>query len=69
MPFFKRFIPDLGVVYVPFAALVLTFSTNAVNLTDGLDGLAISVFAVAAAAFTALVVRLDARGVRRTTCS
>ena len=54
-PFFKRFIPDLGVLYVPFAALVLTFSTNAVNLTDGLDGLAISVFTVAAAAFTALV--------------
>jgi phospho-N-acetylmuramoyl-pentapeptide-transferase len=53
-PFFKRLIPDLGVMYVPFAALVLTFSTNAVNLTDGLDGLAISVFAVAAAAFTAL---------------
>jgi phospho-N-acetylmuramoyl-pentapeptide-transferase len=53
-PFFKRLIPDLGVMYVPFAALVLAFSTNAVNLTDGLDGLAISVFAVAAAAFTAL---------------
>jgi phospho-N-acetylmuramoyl-pentapeptide-transferase len=43
-PFFKRLIPDLG----------LFFATNAVNLTDGLDGLAISVFAVAAAAFTAL---------------
>jgi phospho-N-acetylmuramoyl-pentapeptide-transferase len=53
-PFFKRLIPDLGLMYVPFAALVLTFTTNAVNLTDGLDGLAISVFAVAAAAFTAL---------------
>jgi phospho-N-acetylmuramoyl-pentapeptide-transferase len=53
-PFFKRFIPDLGLVYVPFAALVLAFTTNAVNLTDGLDGLAISVFAVAAGAFTAL---------------
>jgi phospho-N-acetylmuramoyl-pentapeptide-transferase len=53
-PFFKRFIPYLGMMYVPFAALVLTFTTNAVNLTDGLDGLAISVFAVAAAAVTAL---------------
>ncbi len=53
-PFFKNFIPDLGVLYIPFAALVLTFSTNAVNLTDGLDGLAISVFTVSAAAFTAL---------------
>ena len=33
---------------------VLVSATNAVNLTDGLDGLAISAFAVAAAAFTAL---------------
>jgi phospho-N-acetylmuramoyl-pentapeptide-transferase len=53
-PFFKRFIPDIGWVYIPFAALVLVGATNAVNLTDGLDGLAISVFSVAAAAFTAL---------------
>jgi len=53
-PFFKRAVPDLGWLYVPFAVLVLVGSTNAVNLTDGLDGLAISVFAVAAAAFTAL---------------
>jgi phospho-N-acetylmuramoyl-pentapeptide-transferase len=54
IPFFKTFIPDLGYLYVAFAALVLVFSSNAVNLTDGLDGLAISVFAVAAATFTAL---------------
>jgi len=53
-PFFKRLIPDLGLFYIPFAAFVLVGSTNAVNLTDGLDGLAISVFAVSAAAFTAL---------------
>ena len=53
-PFFKRFIPDIGWFYVLFAALVLVGATNAVNLTDGLDGLAISVFSVAAAAFTAL---------------
>jgi phospho-N-acetylmuramoyl-pentapeptide-transferase len=53
-PFFKRFIPDIGWFYIPFAALVLVGATNAVNLTDGLDGLAISVFSVAAAAFTAL---------------
>jgi phospho-N-acetylmuramoyl-pentapeptide-transferase len=53
-PFFKRLIPELGAMYVLFAALVLVGSTHAVNLTDGLDGLAISVFAVAAAAFTAL---------------
>ena len=53
-PFFKRLIPDLGWFYMLFAAFVLVGATNAVNLTDGLDGLAISVFAVSAAAFTAL---------------
>jgi phospho-N-acetylmuramoyl-pentapeptide-transferase len=53
-PFFKTLIPDLGWVYVPFAVLVLVGASNAVNLTDGLDGLAIGTFAIAAAAFTAL---------------
>jgi len=53
-PFFKQLIPDLGWGYVPFAVLLLTGASNAVNLTDGLDGLAISTFAVAAACFTAL---------------
>jgi phospho-N-acetylmuramoyl-pentapeptide-transferase len=53
-PFFKNLIPDLGVGYVLFAVLVLVCTTNAVNLTDGLDGLAISTFGVAAAAYTAL---------------
>ena len=53
-PFFKGLMPDLGWLYVPFAVLVLVGASNAVNLTDGLDGLAISVFTVAAVAFTAL---------------
>jgi phospho-N-acetylmuramoyl-pentapeptide-transferase len=53
-PFFKQLIPDLGWGYVPFAVLVLVGASNAVNLTDGLDGLASSTFAVAAAAYTAL---------------
>lgn len=53
-PFFKQLIPDLGWFYVPFAVFVLVAWSNAVNLTDGLDGLAISVFAVAAACLTAL---------------
>ena len=53
-PFVKQWIPDLGWFYVPFAAFVLVAWSNAVNLTDGLDGLAISTFAVAAACFTAL---------------
>jgi phospho-N-acetylmuramoyl-pentapeptide-transferase len=53
-PFFKRLIPDLGWMYVPLAVLVLVGASNAVNLTDGLDGLAISAFSVAAATYTAL---------------
>jgi phospho-N-acetylmuramoyl-pentapeptide-transferase len=53
-PFFKTWIPDIGPFYVPFAALVLVGATHSVNLTDGLDGLAISVFGIAAAAYTAL---------------
>ncbi len=53
-PFFKNLIPDLGWFYVAFTVVVLVGASNAVNLTDGLDGLAISTFAVSAAAFTAL---------------
>jgi phospho-N-acetylmuramoyl-pentapeptide-transferase len=53
-PFFKNLIPDLGLGYVAFAVVVLVGASNAVNLTDGLDGLAISLFAISAAAYTAL---------------
>jgi phospho-N-acetylmuramoyl-pentapeptide-transferase len=53
-PFFKQVVPDLGVLYVVFAILLLALSSNAVNLTDGLDGLAIGTTLVAAAAFTGL---------------
>lgn len=41
IPFFKDVQPDLGLLYIPFAALVMVGASNAVNLTDGLDGLAI----------------------------
>jgi len=53
-PFFKRLIPDLGWLYVPFTVFWLVAWSNTVNLTDGLDGLAISMVVIAAAAFTAL---------------
>ncbi|MBA2353475.1 MAG: phospho-N-acetylmuramoyl-pentapeptide-transferase [Acidobacteria bacterium] len=53
-PFFKNLIPDLGYFYLAFSGFVLVAWSNAVNLTDGLDGLAISTFAVTAATFTAL---------------
>lgn len=40
VPFFKNIRPDLGWFYVVFAILVIVGASNAVNLTDGLDGLA-----------------------------
>jgi phospho-N-acetylmuramoyl-pentapeptide-transferase len=40
-PFFKDLSLDLGLVFIPFAAFVIVGSSNAVNLTDGLDGLAV----------------------------
>jgi phospho-N-acetylmuramoyl-pentapeptide-transferase len=53
-PFFKRLILDLGAFYIPFVAVVLVGSSNAVNLTDGLDGLAIGAFGVAAGTYALL---------------
>ena len=41
VPFFKNVTPDLGWLFVPFVYFVIVGSSNAVNLTDGLDGLAI----------------------------
>jgi phospho-N-acetylmuramoyl-pentapeptide-transferase len=50
-PFFKNLVVDLGLFYVPFVVFVLVGSSNAVNLTDGLDGLAIGAAGVAAATY------------------
>jgi phospho-N-acetylmuramoyl-pentapeptide-transferase len=54
LPFFKSAFPDLGLFYIPFVILVITATSNAVNFADGLDGLAIGMFAFAAAAFAGL---------------
>ena len=51
LPFFKSVLLDLGVFYYVFAAVVMVGASNAVNLTDGLDGLAIVPVAIAAACF------------------
>jgi phospho-N-acetylmuramoyl-pentapeptide-transferase len=50
-PFFKRFHPDLWIWFIPFAAIVIVGASNAVNLTDGLDGLAIGPVAINAATY------------------
>ncbi|MEE4363730.1 MAG: phospho-N-acetylmuramoyl-pentapeptide-transferase [Desulfotignum sp.] len=51
IPFFKNFSPDLGIWYIPFACLVIVGTSNAVNLTDGLDGLAIGPYIVASVTY------------------
>jgi len=50
IPFLKRTVMDLGWLYLPFVVLVITGSSNAVNLADGLDGLAAGMTAFAAVA-------------------
>jgi len=50
-PFFKGLNPDLGWAYIPFAMLVIIGASNAVNLTDGLDGLAIGPVIIAAGTY------------------
>ena len=54
VPFFKAVNPDLGWIYPAWVVLVLVGSSNAVNLTDGLDGLAIGSFLVCSTTFTIL---------------
>jgi phospho-N-acetylmuramoyl-pentapeptide-transferase len=52
IPFFKESLLDFGIFYIPMVVLVITGTSNAVNLTDGLDGLAIGLVGIAALAFT-----------------
>ncbi len=51
LPFFKKVMPDLDNWYILFSVLVIVGSANAVNLTDGLDGLAIGPVLIASATF------------------
>jgi len=53
-PFLKQINPDLGWGYILFACFVIVGTSNAVNLTDGLDGLAIGPVTVAAATYVVL---------------
>ena len=51
-PFFKNLILPLGIFFIPFALIVIVGSSNAVNLTDGLDGLATVPVMLVALSFT-----------------
>lgn len=55
VPFFKKWLFDIGWFYIPFSVLVIVGSSNAVNLTDGIDGLAIGLVGIAALANMLLV--------------
>jgi len=54
IPFLKAMTIDLGIFYIPFALFVIIGACNAVNLTDGLDGLAIGCVLIAALGLGAL---------------
>ncbi len=54
VPFFKDFTPHLGWAYVPLAAFVIVAASNGVNLTDGLDGLAIGPVMITSGTFLIL---------------
>ncbi len=54
VPFFKFSYVDFGWLFIPFVIFVITASSNAVNLTDGLDGLASGLVAIAALTFAGL---------------
>jgi phospho-N-acetylmuramoyl-pentapeptide-transferase len=55
LPFVKDVLLPLGFGYLPFVVLVLLGASNAVNLTDGLDGLAVGAMAIAASTYTVFV--------------
>jgi len=54
VPFFKGFMPDLGAFYILLVIFVIVGTSNAVNLTDGLDGLATGPVLISAGAFMVL---------------
>jgi phospho-N-acetylmuramoyl-pentapeptide-transferase len=54
VPFLKNYVIDFGWLYIPFVVFVITAMSNAVNLTDGLDGLAIGITGIIALAFAGI---------------
>ncbi len=63
MPFLKDVHPDLGLWYIPFGALVVVGAANAVNLTDGLDGLAIGPVMIAGGTYCIFAYVTGHRGI------
>lgn len=63
IPFFKNSITLPAIVYIPFTILVMLATTNAINLTDGVDGLATSVTLAIVTAITVISIILDVKEV------
>ena len=61
IPFLKQYIFLPGIIYVPFAILVMLATTNAVNLTDGIDGLSTSISAIITTCLTVIAIILDVK--------
>ena len=62
VPFFKKWLINIGLLYIPFSIIVMVGASNAVNLTDGIDGLAIGLVAIATLATGVLVYISGHRG-------
>lgn len=58
VPFFKDYLLDLGVFYIPFMVFVVVGTVNSVNLTDGLDGLASGVTLIVAFFFAIIAMKM-----------
>ena len=54
LPFFKDYEIDFGILYIPLVVFIITATSNSVNLTDGLDGLAIGLVGITALAWAGI---------------
>jgi len=61
IPFIKEYIEIPLFLYIPFAILVMLAMTNAINLTDGIDGLSTSIAAIIATCLTVIAIILDVK--------
>lgn len=61
IPFVKQYIDIPIYLYIPFAIFVMLATTNAINLTDGIDGLSTSIAAIIATCLTVIAIILDVK--------
>lgn len=61
IPFVKNYVTLPMILYIPFVIFVMLGTTNAVNLTDGIDGLSTSVSAIITTCLTVIAIILDVK--------